>query len=220
MMSQQVKTIDTIVLNKNEYERLAQALNVIKEDLAVALQADLQQHVTKEDLAVALRQKVIEKFLLEVDYYAVDLSPYDKTLLYDINKGHWDIYRATKETKHTISIELEKSLNARSPLSDVKEQGVVAIDFGTKSTVAGLIDETSHKRLFRIGSGDTKSEQEKDDYENPTIVEFVNIERFKNAYDSCKSRPLTFWEDIRISHAANRNLKKADNEGFYRFLAI
>ncbi|MDL0108619.1 hypothetical protein NYG93_06005 [Campylobacter felis] len=215
-MSQQVKTIDTIVLNKNEYERLEQALNVIKEDLAADLQHVIEEN---EDLAAALRQKVIEKFLLKVDYYAVDLSPYDKTLLYDINQGHWDIYRATKETKHTISIELEKPLNARSPLSDVKEQGVVAIDFGTKSTVAGLIDETSHKRLFRIGSGDTKSEQEKDDYENPTIVEFVNIERFKNAYDSCKSRPLTFWEDIRISHFANENLKKTDNEGFYRFFS-
>ena len=206
------------MLNKNEFERLVQALNVIKEDLAAALQVDLQ-HVIEEDLAAALQQKIIENFLLKVDYYAVDLSAYDKTLLYYINQGHWDIYRATKETKHTISIELEKPLNARSPLSDVKEQGVVAIDFGTKSTVAGLIDETSHKRLFCRGLGDTKSEQEKDDYENPTIVEFVNIERFKNAYDSVSQDHLLFGKIYAFLTLQTDKFKKTDNEGFYRFFS-
>lgn len=51
----------------------------------------------------------------------------------------------------------------------------MAIDFGTKSTVAGFINEKSTKQLIRIGKGN-RGLAEKNDYENQTITEFVNIE--------------------------------------------
>ncbi|RTJ79958.1 hypothetical protein C3H43_01865 [Campylobacter jejuni] len=218
-MNEQIKTINKIILNPDE---------VLTQELEKFLLEEKQNKIEKisfeekqnkiEKISFEEKQNKIEKFLLEVDHKAINLNPYDKTLLYDINQGHWDIYRDLESDENCIEIPLHKSITARSPLLDVKE-GTVAIDFGTKSTVAGLIDEKSHKKLFRIGTGDIKSEQEKNDYENPTIIEFANIENFKKAYYSCNSRPLTFWEDIRVSHAAATNLMEAKNNDFYRFFS-
>ena len=94
----------------------------------------------------------------------------------------------------------------------------VAIDFGTKSTVAGFINEKSTKQLIRIGKGN-RGLAEKNDYENPTIMEFENIESFMQRYNFCKSRPFTSLEDIRVSHLAQNNLESAMNEDFYRFFS-
>ncbi|TQR33140.1 hypothetical protein DMB92_04065 [Campylobacter sp. MIT 99-7217] len=164
-------------------------------------------------------QKEIEEFLLNVDKVAVDIDAYDISVLTDINKGHWDIYRASAPTENSIEINLNSELQARSPVLDVQKDRVVAIDFGTKSTVAGYLDERSRKRLIRIGTGDIKNDHEQNDYENPTVVEFADIKSFFKAYDSVKSRPLTSWNDLRVSHAAANNLFEAKDEDFYRFFA-
>lgn len=92
----------------------------------------------------------------------------------------------------------------------------MAIDFGTKSTVAGFINEKSTKQLIRIGKGNREL-AEKNDYENQTIMEFVNIESFMQRYNFCKNRPFTALEDISVSHLAQNGLESANNEDFYRF---
>ena len=53
--------------------------------------------------------------------------------------------------------------------------------------------------------------------ENPTIVEFSDIKTFMKDYFSIKSRPLTSWDDVCISHTAVNHLEESDNENFYRF---
>ena len=153
-------------------------------------------------------------------------------MLYDIQKGHWDIYTGSNLKDHkkehkdsqnsnqqqrVISVELPEGLIARSPLLDVKN-GTVAIDFGTKSTAAGIIDERSHKYLLRIGGGSYKREECSSDYENPTIMEFINIKAFRDIYAQAASRPATSWDQICVSHAASNHLKEeTDSKSFYRF---
>ncbi|MBF7045775.1 hypothetical protein IY974_04255 [Campylobacter volucris] len=194
---EQTKNIKEIILHKDD--GLLQAIEGIRNGDEVEL-------------------KEIQEILLKVDHHAVGLDEYDLGLLTDINRGHWDIYRRSEETSNTKTIKIKDGdLIARSPLLDIKK-GVVAIDFGTKSTVAGFLDERSHKQLIRIGSGNRAIEN-KNDYENPTIVEFVDIDSFMRAYNYCKSRPYTKFNDISISHVALSNLNAAKDKDFYRFFS-
>ena len=54
--------------------------------------------------------------------------------------------------------------------------GTCAIDFGTRSTVVVCRDREA--RLLRIGKGDYENEPTVQDYENPTAIELIDIEKF------------------------------------------
>lgn len=192
-----IKGITEIILHKDE--PLAKHLK--------DLQADTQEGF----------EKAKEK-LLEVESIAIGISPYDRSRLNDINIGHWDLYRYCDANASSVRIPLFKELPARNPNADVKPNSVVAIDFGTKSTVVGIIDESGQKRLLRVGSR-TSGEIKKEDYENPTNMEFRYISAFQIAYNSSKSRPLTAWNDLCISHTAANHQKEALAEDFSRFFS-
>lgn len=164
------------------------------------------------------RDKFMKTFL-EVDKNAVRLDKYDSGCLTDINRGHWDIYQEDNKSGKTQSVRYNimggEEVVARSPILDVKE-GVVAIDFGTKSTVAAFLDDQSNKKLIRIGSGKRGLENKKH-YENPTVIEFMDIDSFMNEYNKFKSRPFTSIEQICVSHEAQDKLKDAEQDDFYRF---
>ncbi|PUD49587.1 hypothetical protein C2R65_03580 [Helicobacter pylori] len=66
--------------------------------------------------------------------------------------------------------------HARSSLKDLNKQGVVAIDFGTKSTTAAYMDETGTYRLLSIGGLVDDASPTK--FENPTIMEFRHRKKF------------------------------------------
>ncbi|WP_096018597.1 hypothetical protein [Campylobacter lanienae] len=200
-MNEQIKNISEITLHKDErlFKRIAQLESYDSETTSVD------------------RNELID-LLLEVDNIAANLDKYDRGVCEDINLGHWDIYRACEAHNNTVTIKFNDTLVARSPILDIRENDVVAIDFGTKSTVAGFIDsKTNKKQLIRIGGGSYKKDHNKNDYENPTIIEFTDIRTFMEDYFSVKSRPLTSWDDICISHTAVNHLEEADNENFYRF---
>lgn len=192
-----IKGITEIILHKDE--PLAKYLK--------DLQADTQEGF----------EKAKEK-LLEVESIAIGISPYDRSRLNDINIGHWDLYRYCDANASSIKIPLFKELPARNPNADVKPNSVVAIDFGTKSTIVGIIDESGQKRLLRVGSRSSGNIRQ-EDYENPTNMEFRNISAFQIDYNSSKSRPLTSWEDLCISHAAANHQKEALAEDFSRFFS-
>ncbi|WP_086251148.1 hypothetical protein [Campylobacter devanensis] len=200
-MNEQIKNISEITLHKDErlFKRIAR----------------LKSYDSKTNSVD--RNELID-LLLEVDNIAANLDKYDRGVCEDINLGHWDIYRACEAHSNTVTIKFNDSLVARSPILDIRENDVVAIDFGTKSTVAGFIDsKTNRKQLIRIGGGSYKKDHNKNDYENPTIIEFTDIGTFMEDYFSVKSRPLTSWDDICVSHTAVNHLEEADNENFYRF---
>ena len=212
-MSGQIKTIEEIILHKDD--------GLTSEILNGRIEKRFYtEHKVKESIPLNEKEyELVKEILLKVDNIAVGLDPYDEAILNDINRGHWDIYRRNEEADSSITFKLPKgkTFQARSPLLDVKS-GTVAIDFGTKSTVAGFINEKSTKQLIRIGKGN-RGLAEKNDYENPTIMEFENIESFMQRYNFCKSRPFTSLEDIRVSHLAQNNLESAMNEDFYRFFS-
>ncbi|EJB93660.1 dihydrolipoamide acetyltransferase [Helicobacter pylori Hp H-21] len=86
-----------------------------------------------------------------------------------------------------------------SSLKDLKK-GVVAIDFGTKSTTASYMDETGTYRLLSIGGDADDASLTK--FENPTIVEFRHKEKFLKDYDALDHRPFTEKNDIEVAHEA------------------
>ncbi len=111
----------------------------------------------------------------------------------------------------------EENFYARSSLKDLNKQGVVAIDFGTKSTTAAYMDNNGKYRLLSIGwDMDTESLEK---YENPTIVEFRDKEKFLKDYNALSHRPFTEKNDIKVAHEAQKNLKDAQDNDLYRFFS-
>jgi len=159
--------------------------------------------------------------LLDCDKKKADIESYDAKILTDPNRGHWDLFvdeddkKSEKDGENLIKIEFEGNVYAKDPRDDVKE-GVVGIDFGTKSTIVVYQENTEYTRPMRIGVGDLSKEVEGKHFENPTVVEFINIENFMKYYKAKSGRPDTHWEDITVSHTALNNLnKKATSKEFY-----
>ncbi len=163
--------------------------------------------------------------MLKVDSVAVGLKSYSQSQLLDLNGGHWDLevpsvpkervtFRFDNLPKDNSNKEMD--FYARSSLKDLKK-GVVAIDFGTKSTTASYMDETGTYRLLSIGGDEDAESLEK--YENPTIVEFRHKENFCNAYNTLDHRPFTEKNDIAVAHEAQKNAAGVKGNDLYRFFS-
>ncbi|GAA7348560.1 hypothetical protein HpCK69_02400 [Helicobacter pylori] len=142
--------------------------------------------------------EAFENAMLEVDKTAVGLKSYSQSQLLDLDGGHWDL-EVPSPSKESVTFrfdnlpkdpnEKEENFYARSSLKDLKKNGFVAIDFGTKSTTASYLDENGIPRLLSIG-GDVDTDcLEK--YENPMIVEFRHKEKFLKAYNALSHHPFT-----------------------------
>ncbi|GAA7990311.1 hypothetical protein HpCS18_05680 [Helicobacter pylori] len=136
--------------------------------------------------------------MLKVDNTAVGLKIYSQSQLLDLDGEHWDL-EVPSPSKESVTFrfdnlpkdpnEKEENFYARSSLKDLKKNGFVAIDFGTKSTTASYLDENGIPRLLSIG-GDVDTDcLEK--YENPMIVEFRHKEKFLKAYNALSHHPFT-----------------------------
>ncbi|GAA7741548.1 hypothetical protein HpCOL152_13390 [Helicobacter pylori] len=167
-----------------------------------------------------------EKFkelILKVDNEAVGLKSYSQSQLLDLNGGHWDL-EAPSVPKESVTFRFdnldsnnkEMHFYARSSLKDLNK-GVVAIDFGTKSTTASYMDETGTYRLLSIGGNVDDASLTK--FENPTIVEFRYKENFRNAYNTLDHCPFTEKNDIEVAHEAQKNAPGVKRNDLYRFFS-
>ncbi|GAA7683218.1 hypothetical protein BON254_05370 [Helicobacter pylori] len=167
-----------------------------------------------------------EKFsdkMLKVDEEAVGLKSYDKGLLTDLNRGHWDL-DVPSASKESVTFRFdnlpkdsngkEMNLYARSSLKDLNK-GVVAIDFGTKSTTASYMDKTGAYRLLSIGGLVDDASPTK--FENPTIMEFRYKENFLKDYNVLDHRPFTEKNDIEVAHESQKNAAGVKGNDLYRF---
>lgn len=156
--------------------------------------------------------------LVNVDNVRVDLSPYEESRLTDPNGGHWDLW-SEKAGKNETLIKLDTAFYGRNPLADVRMDGIVGIDFGTKSTVVTVQDGNDTIVPMRVGCGDYKKDIAVSDYENPTVMELINLQKFLDRYHSSESRPETEWVDLTISHTAAESMKtpKSGNEYYAWF---
>lgn len=171
-----------------------------------------------QDNPIELTESSMKSFaqaFLNCDKVRLNLESYDLTTLTDINVGHWDLWNDNPNTDNKIKITTKNTyFIARNPLADIQQDGLIGIDFGTKSTIIGYQNGSDVTRLRRIGTGNLSNIATAKDYENPTIMEFVDFEKFLEIYNATDGRPETRWQDIKISHDANNdfiNIKDTKN---------
>jgi len=154
--------------------------------------------------------------LLNCDKDRCRLEPYDKDILHDIIRGHWELF--DEEVEQGLVQPEYKELVSRNPKLDIK-QGVIGIDFGTKSTVVVKQDTTNRIIPVRIGTGDLSSEVKEEDFENPSIVEFTNVEKFLEDYQKEIGRPHTSCNDIFVSYDAYQDFQNCKPYDFYAYFS-
>ncbi len=128
--------------NQKFIEDLAQADKFTNELVEKALEI-----VSYSDVDVDF--EAFKNMMLNVDNIAVGLKSYSQSQLLDLNRGHLDL-EAPGLSKESVTFRFdnlpkddnnkEENFYARSSLKDLNKQGVVAIDFGTKSTTAAYMD--------------------------------------------------------------------------------
>lgn len=177
----------------------------------------LEQVKTNQSIIMYLKSIAVDK-LLNCEKYRADIDGYNEKILTDPNRGHWDLWDQT-EKEHLVPIEIESDLMARNPLADVKTGGVVAIDFGTKSTVVVHQEDSEHTLPMRIGTGCFSEKIADKHYENPTVMEFINIDRFMTQYREKEAKPDTLWEDVTVSHSALKSLLNSNSDQYYTVLS-
>lgn len=162
-------------------------------------------------------EDVLKKELLACDKVRFDLTEYNDMLLEDPNGGSWELWEA--ETKQEKTMPTECSFYARDPRMDIVDGGVVGIDFGTKSTVVVTQDDSDAIEPVRIGKGDVVKEPSVKDYENPTVMQFIDIDSFMKDYQKYPGRPLTRYADATASHTAynawNENKESRDYFSYF-----
>ncbi len=102
-------------------------------------------------------------------------------------------------------------------MKDLDKTGIVAIDFGTKSTTAIYMNKNGRYCLLSIGGDVDADGLEK--YENPTIVEFRNKEKLLKDYNALSHRPFTEHNDIEVAHEVQKEFTSAKGNDLYRFFS-
>ena len=133
------------------------------------------------------------KELLECDHKRANIQPYEERQLTDINKGHWELFEDSEIDAVKVNF-----LVARPPQLDVRQNGICAIDFGTKSTI--VVCRDGEARMLRIGQGDYSKVPTMKDFENPTVIELRDLQNFLKAYRVRSGRPFTEWNQFTVSH--------------------
>lgn len=168
----------------------------------------------KSSEAVNNSSKSDEKIeeLLNCDKKRCGLPSYEKEILYDIKSGHWDIFENADSYK-----EFDDKLVSRNPEMDIKKNGVIGIDFGTKSTVVVKQENRNEIRPLRIGSLSLGAEVAENDYENPTIISCLDINSFLEKYMNKSGRPDTSCNDLFVSYNAYEEYKNCSTDNFYAY---
>ena len=158
----------------------------------------------------------LKKSLLECDKRRANLDVYDENILFDPNRGHWDLWDWNEDKKTAGEIVLDEGFTARDPADDINH-GIVGIDFGTKSTVVVYENEHLQTLPLQVGSGSYSKGVQQKNYENPTVIQFIDIKSFMDAYNARAGRPFTSWNDVTVSHTAFDNLSTSNSDKYYSF---
>ncbi len=224
---QALRVLHAIVNNETSLRYLSDENQKFIEDLAQAKKITNEQiEKTLEIVSYSDVDVDFEKFkelMLKVDSVAVGLKSYSQSQLLDLNGGHWDL-EVPSTPKESVTFRFdnldsnnkEMHFYARSSLKDLNK-GVVAIDFGTKSTTASYMDKTGTYRLLSIGGLVDDASPTK--FENPTIMEFRHKEKFLKDYNALNHRPFTEKNDIEVAHEAQKNAAGVKGNDLYRFFS-
>ncbi|GAA9654549.1 hypothetical protein HpHCM49_00300 [Helicobacter pylori] len=204
--------------NQKFLEDLAQAKKITNEQIEKTLEI-----VSYSDVDVDF--EAFKELMLKVDSVAVGLKSYNQSQLLDLNGGHWDL-EVPSTPKESVTFRFDnlskdennKEMNfyACSSLKDLNK-GVVAIDFGTKSTTAAYMDNNGEYRLLSIGGLVDDASPTK--FENPTIMEFRHRKKFITEYNVLDHRPFTEKNDIEVVHEAQKSAAGVKGNDLYRFFS-
>ncbi|WP_120874780.1 hypothetical protein [Helicobacter pylori] len=228
---QALRVLHVIVNNETSLRYLSDENQKLIEDLAQNLVQD--KKITNEKIEKTLEIvsysdvdvdfEAFKELMLKVDNIAVGLKSYSQSQLLDLNGGHWDL-EVPSVPKESVTFRFDnldsnnKEMNfyVRSSLKDLNK-GVVAIDFGTKSTTASYMDKTGTYRLLSIGGlvDDTSLAK----FENPTIMEFRHRKKFITEYNALDHRPFTEKNDIEVAQEAQKNAVGVKGNDLYRFFS-
>ena len=174
--------------------------------------SDLDAKVEDTFKKISIPEADLFRDALSCDRVRCALPAYTMQMLTDPKKGSWDLWESEQRghvgmTERTV----KKSFYARDPRQDISENGIIGIDFGTKSTVVTYLGDTNVIRPLRIGTGDLDREVRAEHFENPTVMEFKDIDQFLKAYRAREGRPYTRWDDVTTSHTAANDRKSSDD---------
>jgi hypothetical protein len=156
------------------------------------------------DRLEVLRRPDMKKVLVDLDYAICRQPKLEQAQFTDPNKGIWEAW-GLSDAEQT-----EFGLRARDPARDIRE-GSVAIDFGTSSTVVAC-DNNGRSELMRIGVKDFWANSQPGDYENPTVLEFIDFPAMLSAWQSTAYRPGVLWGDqAHCSHEALHNWRNNES---------
>ena len=191
--------------------------------LTFDIQSVIETAINTGSVALDFSIEPFKKELLMCDHVRANIQPYAERLLTDMSLGHWELYEELTEDGREDSVCLRLPptdfLVARPPQLDVIMNGTCAIDFGTRSTVVVCRDREA--RLLRIGKGDYANEPTIQDYENPTAIELIDIEKFKQLYRAREGRPYTEWAQVTASHqAADAIFERQSTEGIAVYYSV
>ncbi|GAA9833486.1 hypothetical protein VN0532_06750 [Helicobacter pylori] len=146
---QALRVLHVIVNNEASLRYLSDENQKFIEDLAQA--EKITNELVEKTLEIVSYSDVDVDFeafkneMLNVDNTAVGLKIYSQSQLLDLDGGHWDLW-VPSSSKESVTFrfdnlpkdhnEKEENFYARSSLKDLDKTGIVAIDFGTKSTTA------------------------------------------------------------------------------------
>ena len=163
--------------------------------------------------------KLFSESLLNCEKERADIEPYDTKILEDVNRGHWDLW-SEEALEGKVIIDTNKQFVARNPLADVNDSGIIGIDFGTKSTVVVYQKDKNTILPMRIGMGQYTKKISTYQYENPTVMEFINFIDFIERYNKRSGRPNTKWSDLTISHTAFSDMNSpSSSDDYYAFFS-
>ena len=144
------------------------------------------------------------KLLAEIDWRPVRLPRLDPLELTDRNKGLWEMHGTDSEMLESLGV------RARDPELDIRDNNV-AIDFGTSSTVVAY-EEDGAKKLLRVGVQDYLEAPQSFHYENPTVLEVVDLDSALDVWTDEAYRPQLDWDHVRSSHEALNSLRANETD--------
>ena len=203
----------------NEWEEDLTWLNFFKRIKSIINQdanLELAQFHQNLEILISLPKKTyskksevsISEVWQDLDYLTTRLPKIDALRFSDVDQGMWEFY-VPDALKHKYQkISSEQFYRDRNPALDIQDANV-AIDFGTSSTVVA-IRQNGRDELLRIGMQAKdfhKDELTDQQYENPTILEFTDLQSFLKDWKSEAYRPLVNWDNIHCAHEARASLR-------------
>lgn len=141
--------------------------------------------------------------LLRLDEKKAELPVIPASKLTNSSEGLFDIFwneSNRPDEKYYFKMPLDKRCVARDPWELVKKDCQVAIDFGTASTVVATRD--AHENVSLVRMGKYSEEVNERQYENPTVLNFVDYQSFLRDWTDLPYRPDTSFNDLKFSHSA------------------